>query len=303
MGLLAGAVPPVDVQEVQTEHRRPVRRVRPDRDGSCGMRRHMAAEANAKTSECQFGMNGHGARGAAPRRRSRVAPGRRQRGASCSPRARSITPMTIRSAGRDRLQSSATQTEPSAKPRSRRCTTPGPRASHLRSRRAQPEPIECWMTDMDGVLVHEGRMIPGADAFIARAARDRRPFLVLTNNSIYTPATCISGFAQRNRRAGGVDLDLGAGHRRLPRRPAPRRQRLRHRRGRADHGAARDRVRPHRRPTPTTSCSARPAPTPSGPSPPPSGWSRPAPASSPPIPTPAAPRSTASCPRPARWRR
>ena len=43
------------------------------------------------------------------------------------------------------------------------------------------------MTDMDGVLVHEGRMIPGADAFLARLRETDRPFLVLTNNSIYTP--------------------------------------------------------------------------------------------------------------------
>jgi 5'-nucleotidase len=50
-----------------------------------------------------------------------------------------------------------------------------------------PKPTECWMTDMDGVLVHEGRMIPGADAFLARLRETDRPFLVLTNNSIYTP--------------------------------------------------------------------------------------------------------------------
>jgi NagD protein len=42
------------------------------------------------------------------------------------------------------------------------------------------------MTDMDGVLVHEGRMIPGADAFIDGLRATDRPFLVLTNNSIYT---------------------------------------------------------------------------------------------------------------------
>jgi len=40
--------------------------------------------------------------------------------------------------------------------------------------------------DMDGVLVHEELAIPGAPEFIA-ALRDRgAPFLVLTNNSIYT---------------------------------------------------------------------------------------------------------------------
>ena len=48
-------------------------------------------------------------------------------------------------------------------------------------------PIESWLTDMDGVLVHEGKLIPGADEFIARIRSSDRPFLVLTNNSIYTP--------------------------------------------------------------------------------------------------------------------
>jgi NagD protein len=46
--------------------------------------------------------------------------------------------------------------------------------------------IESWLMDMDGVLVHEEQAIPGADRFI-RALRERDlPFLVLTNNSIYT---------------------------------------------------------------------------------------------------------------------
>jgi NagD protein len=44
-----------------------------------------------------------------------------------------------------------------------------------------------WLIDMDGVLVNESRAIPGADRFLARLKALRRPFLVLTNNSIYTP--------------------------------------------------------------------------------------------------------------------
>jgi len=47
-------------------------------------------------------------------------------------------------------------------------------------------PIEYWLSDMDGVLVHEGRPVPGADEFIRRLAASGTPFLVLTNNSIYT---------------------------------------------------------------------------------------------------------------------
>ncbi|MEJ7690561.1 MAG: HAD-IIA family hydrolase [Nocardioidaceae bacterium] len=49
------------------------------------------------------------------------------------------------------------------------------------------KPVDSWLTDMDGVLVHQDRAIPGAAAFIeALRASDRR-FLVLTNNSIFTP--------------------------------------------------------------------------------------------------------------------
>jgi NagD protein len=40
--------------------------------------------------------------------------------------------------------------------------------------------------DMDGVLVREESMIPGADRFIAALRRRELPFLLLTNNSIYT---------------------------------------------------------------------------------------------------------------------
>ena len=40
---------------------------------------------------------------------------------------------------------------------------------------------------MDGVLVREGAMVPGADRFIAALRRAGRSFLVLTNNSMFTP--------------------------------------------------------------------------------------------------------------------
>jgi 5'-nucleotidase len=40
--------------------------------------------------------------------------------------------------------------------------------------------------DMDGVLVHEEHALPGADRFLARLTELGLPFLVLTNNSIYT---------------------------------------------------------------------------------------------------------------------
>src|SRR5258708_25090097 len=40
--------------------------------------------------------------------------------------------------------------------------------------------------DMDGVLVHEQVAIAGADRFLARLGELEIPFLVLTNNSIFT---------------------------------------------------------------------------------------------------------------------
>jgi NagD protein len=48
-------------------------------------------------------------------------------------------------------------------------------------------PARTWLMDMDGVLVHEQVPIPGADRFLARLRELELPFLVLTNNSIYTP--------------------------------------------------------------------------------------------------------------------
>jgi NagD protein len=47
--------------------------------------------------------------------------------------------------------------------------------------------VDCWLTDMDGVLVHENQAIPGASALIQQWTDQGKPFLVLTNNSIFTP--------------------------------------------------------------------------------------------------------------------
>jgi NagD protein len=48
------------------------------------------------------------------------------------------------------------------------------------------KPVESWLTDMDGVLVHEGYPVPGAPEFVTRMRESGKPFLILTNNSIYT---------------------------------------------------------------------------------------------------------------------
>jgi NagD protein len=52
---------------------------------------------------------------------------------------------------------------------------------------AERRKIECWLTDMDGVLVHEGRALPGAADVVKQWKEEGLRYLVLTNNSIYTP--------------------------------------------------------------------------------------------------------------------
>lgn len=52
---------------------------------------------------------------------------------------------------------------------------------------SERRPVHTWLTDMDGVLVHEEEPIPGAREFIAALTEREIPFLVLTNNSIFTP--------------------------------------------------------------------------------------------------------------------
>jgi NagD protein len=61
--------------------------------------------------------------------------------------------------------------------------------------------IRSWLMDMDGVLVREEQAIPGADRFLARLREAGLPFLVLTNNSIYTPRDLVARLA-----ASGLDV-------------------------------------------------------------------------------------------------
>lgn len=46
--------------------------------------------------------------------------------------------------------------------------------------------IKAWLTDMDGVLVRENAAIPGAQEFLDKLKKKKLPYLVLTNNSIFT---------------------------------------------------------------------------------------------------------------------
>jgi len=61
--------------------------------------------------------------------------------------------------------------------------------------------ITTWLTDMDGVLVHEGKALDGAAELIKQWQDSNTPFLVLTNNSIYTPRDLSARL-----RAGGLDV-------------------------------------------------------------------------------------------------
>src|SRR5579859_6107511 len=61
--------------------------------------------------------------------------------------------------------------------------------------------IRSWLMDMDGVLVSEDHAIPGADRFIARLRETGTPFLILTNNSIYTRRDLAARL-----RASGLDV-------------------------------------------------------------------------------------------------
>ena len=58
--------------------------------------------------------------------------------------------------------------------------------------------IRSWLMDMDGVLVREEHAIPGANEFLSRLQELGAPFLVLTNNSMYTRRD----LAARLRRSG-----------------------------------------------------------------------------------------------------
>lgn len=47
--------------------------------------------------------------------------------------------------------------------------------------------IDHWLIDMDGVLYHGNRRMPGAAEWIAVLQQERVPFLLVTNNSTLTP--------------------------------------------------------------------------------------------------------------------
>ena len=65
--------------------------------------------------------------------------------------------------------------------------------------------IEHYLIDMDGVLVHEQNALPGANDFLRRVTEAGLRYLVLTNNSIYTPRDL-----QARLSASGIDIPASA---------------------------------------------------------------------------------------------
>jgi 5'-nucleotidase len=65
--------------------------------------------------------------------------------------------------------------------------------------------IRSWLMDMDGVLVREEHAVPGAADFLNRLRETGTPFLVLTNNSIYTRRDLAARL-----RASGLEVPEGS---------------------------------------------------------------------------------------------
>ena len=67
------------------------------------------------------------------------------------------------------------------------------------------ELAESWLTDMDGVLIREDHALPGAADFLKRLVDRERRFLVLSNNSTFTPRDLTARLAR-----SGLDVPESA---------------------------------------------------------------------------------------------
>ncbi len=65
--------------------------------------------------------------------------------------------------------------------------------------------IKNYLTDMDGVILRGAKLIPGAVEFVQRLRDQEIPFLILTNNSQYTPRDL-----QERLHYMGLDVPPGA---------------------------------------------------------------------------------------------
>ena len=70
---------------------------------------------------------------------------------------------------------------------------------------SKPLPVSSYLMDMDGVIVREEQVVPGADRFLARLQETGHRFLILTNNSIYTARDLAARLA-----AAGLNVPAGA---------------------------------------------------------------------------------------------
>ena len=78
-----------------------------------------------------------------------------------------------------------------------------------------------WLIDMDGVLVREEHPIEGANRFLDLLRKNDTPFLVLTNNSMFTRRDLCARLKHSGlQRARGPHLDVRARDGGFPRRPA-----------------------------------------------------------------------------------
>lgn len=73
-----------------------------------------------------------------------------------------------------------------------------------------PERIDTYLMDMDGVLARGTQLIPGADEFIGRLRTAKKPFLILTNNSLYTQRDLQARLAQSGLRVEVNELYTSA---------------------------------------------------------------------------------------------
>jgi NagD protein len=64
---------------------------------------------------------------------------------------------------------------------------------------------DSWLMDMDGVIVREDHLVEGADRFIARLRDAEYPFLILTNNSMYSARDLAARLARM-----GLDVPAAA---------------------------------------------------------------------------------------------
>lgn len=68
------------------------------------------------------------------------------------------------------------------------------------SMQAEDPPQWSYLMDMDGVLVHEEHLVPGADEFIAELTELGTNYLVVTNNPIFTRRDLVARLAQTGLR-------------------------------------------------------------------------------------------------------